>query len=450
MSHIFFPNSECKLPSTLVRHILIFSSLSAVEDGSMMKHIATVLLAYATAAVAASRSDGRSSNLRSRAMEMNHTREELKDADDIADDAVCGGTAPIQVFVLAGQSNMEGWGSMEHLEMLLKNETTSAEYAHLWNDMQDTWATLDDVYVNFGRLRGPLAPGFGAFPEWFGPELGFGWNIHEHLASCDKPILLLKVAFGGRDLAIDFRPPSSGIGNYEKDGSGNLYNATGGGPFNETTYGHEYRNMLHIITNTLENRLSQVVMNYKAPLDGPTYSLEGLVWFQGFNDVVDEDKAKEYEFNLANLIRDLRQDLNETNLPIVIGELGTFGSEEYGFQLPEWPYVRELQQAQRNVTEMDEFRNNTRYVSTGRYLIDDQESWQQLHHYCKSCLIAVGAVQKTGGLSSHRIASSRTKITDGRADTYYHIGHDFGEAMADLLGLMDNTAEVFSLGVDGV
>jgi hypothetical protein len=39
---------------------------------------------------------------------------------------------------------------------------------------------------------------------------------------------------------------------------------------------------------------------------------------------------------------------------------------------------------------------------------------------------------------------------DGRADTFYHIGNDFGEAMVDLLGLANkSSAAIFSLGLDG-
>jgi alpha-galactosidase len=338
----------------------------------------SLLLVHAVATNAdASRIDGNGSNtnLRGRAIELNHTRDDVNS---------CGGDAPVQVFVLAGQSNMEGFGSIEHLEMLMDNETTRDAYEHLWDDEQGKWTTVEDVHVSFRDLHGLLTVGgFGAYPEWFGPELGFGWKIKEHLSACNRPMLLLKVAFGGRDLAIDFRPPSAGIGDYEKDGAGNIYNATTG-PFNETTYGHEYRNMIHIITDTLENRLPQVLEGYNAPSEGSKYSLEGFVWFQGFNDVVDEKKSNEYQSNLAKLIRDVRKDLNATALPFVIGELGTFGSEEYGFELPSWPYVRVIQDAQRNVTNSEEFTNTTRYVPTGRYLVDDQERWQQLHHYCKS------------------------------------------------------------------
>ena len=57
------------------------------------------------------------------------------------------------------------------------------------------------------ELDGPLAPGFGSRDDAIGPELGFGHVVGEHL---DEQVLLIKVAWGGKSLAVDFRPPSAG------------------------------------------------------------------------------------------------------------------------------------------------------------------------------------------------------------------------------------------------
>lgn len=123
---------------------------------------------------------------------------------------------PIKVFLLAGQSNMAGMASVNHLQKLLEDTATHGEYAHLYDETSKDWVKRTDVYCKFEDRVGPLQMGFGSSgrENRFGPELGFGWELAENLDDSDKPILLLKTAWGGKDLAIDFRPPSSGIGDY--------------------------------------------------------------------------------------------------------------------------------------------------------------------------------------------------------------------------------------------
>lgn len=123
-------------------------------------------------------------------------------------------SATAKVFILAGQSNMVGMGSIEHMRKLVQQNSTHDEYAPFWNETIQDWMERDDVYCKFNECLGKLKVGFGA-PQRFGPELGFGWVLgDDYYCHCGKPIFLLKTAWGGRDLAIDFRPPSSGKGNY--------------------------------------------------------------------------------------------------------------------------------------------------------------------------------------------------------------------------------------------
>ena len=50
---------------------------------------------------------------------------------------------PIPVYVLAGQSNMEGKARVEVMERQLLEEATAARYAHLRDG--DEWLVRDDV-----------------------------------------------------------------------------------------------------------------------------------------------------------------------------------------------------------------------------------------------------------------------------------------------------------------
>jgi hypothetical protein len=203
------------------------------------------------------------------------------------------------------------------------------------------------------------------------------------LLGCDKPILLLKTAYGGRNLAVDFRPPSSGKGNYP-----------GIKPIH---YGWEYRQMITDILDTLHNYLPSIVPGYD---DNVGYELAGFVWFQGWNDMLNWPMVAEYEYNLANLIRDVREDLEAPDMPFIIGELGMHGIEPKGRGSDR---VLAMRKAERGVTLQDEFRNSTLFVPTAQYAVNNGTNYNKGFHY------------------------------NGRADTYCHIGHAFGEAMLHLI-----------------
>ncbi|MDP7134335.1 MAG: hypothetical protein QF437_27805, partial [Planctomycetota bacterium] len=64
------------------------------------------------------------------------------------------------------------------------------------------------------RRSGPLTFGYGGSSEKIGPELGFGLALEQAL---DAPILFIKTSWGGKSLHYDFRPPSAGP--YELDGN---------------------------------------------------------------------------------------------------------------------------------------------------------------------------------------------------------------------------------------
>lgn len=57
---------------------------------------------------------------------------------------------PVKVFILAGQSNMQGKGSLKHLSELVTNEP--AKFGHLKKDGK--WIERDDVFIIFPSLGG--------------------------------------------------------------------------------------------------------------------------------------------------------------------------------------------------------------------------------------------------------------------------------------------------------
>jgi hypothetical protein len=222
----------------------------------------------------------------------------------------------VRVFLLAGQSNMEGHGVVDlddprdynggrgSLAQLVANPAQAARWAHLHAEVDVDgsgargWATRDDVFVSYLTARGtqkagPLSVGFAVYDDrhHFGPELGLGHVLGESFA---EPVLLVKTAWGGKSLARDFRPPSAG-----------------------GTTGPYYVRMLAELNTALVSFESVF-----PALAGHTAQLDGVVWFQGWNDGCDDAATAEYESNLVHLIADVRAALGDAALPFVVGETG--------------------------------------------------------------------------------------------------------------------------------
>ncbi len=77
--------------------------------------------------------------------------------------------------------------------------------------MKDAFTVSQRVYITSiadgHRRSGALTFGYGGGATDIGPELGFGLGIEKKL---DGPILLIKTSWGGKSLHYDFRPPSAG------------------------------------------------------------------------------------------------------------------------------------------------------------------------------------------------------------------------------------------------
>jgi len=128
---------------------------------------------------------------------------------------------PLKVFILAGQSNMQGHGEITKegrqgtLEYMVDNDTDGT-YSHL-TDGDGNWSVRNDVWVYYERddtttINSGLTAGFGAKSTTIGPELQFGHVMGDFH---NEPVLIIKTAWGGKSLAVDFRPPSLGDVNLE-------------------------------------------------------------------------------------------------------------------------------------------------------------------------------------------------------------------------------------------
>ena len=280
------------------------------------------------------------------------------------------GKGPIKVFLLAGQSNMEGQGAIDGdkgtLQSLVKDPATAARYKHLV-DKDGKWVVRNDVWCSYGN-KGALTAGGFAGAGCMGPELGFGWEVGNYL---DNQVLLVKIAVGGTSLAGPWRPPGAG-----------------------GEVGWLYKLVLDTVKN-LPTTLKADFPNY----DGKGYEIVGFGWHQGWNDGCEETAAMAYESNMVNFIKDIRKDLGLPKLPFVIGGSGFGGWEQKNARR------LKIMEAQQAAAAREEFKGNVRYVETRPFF-------------------------RARDISPHGFGYH----WNGNAETYYLIGEGMGKAMVELLG----------------
>lgn len=248
-----------------------------------------------------------------------------------------GSGKPLKIFLLVGQSNMEGHAAVRTFDYMARDPQT-APILHQMRNEDGTERVCDNVWISYltgdgDQYCGKLTAGYGAKggETKIGPEFTFGIYMQQLLG---EPILIIKTAWGGKSLHTDFRPPSAGP--YELNRQ-QLDELTRRGVDLERwkaekaeATGHYYRLMIDHVRKVLED-IPQVVPDYD-PSQG--YELAGFVWFQGWNDMCDgsvypdRDKPGGYDLYsrlLTLLIRDVRQDLSAPRMPFVIGVMGVGG-----------------------------------------------------------------------------------------------------------------------------
>lgn len=174
-------------------------------------------------------------------------------------------------------------------------------------DEKGEWTVRNDVTYWETRLSKEEGGSGGALTpisngKFIGPEVPFGYVMGTYH---EEPVLLIESSMGNRSLNFDFRPPSSGKTEQEKE---NEY------------CGLEYDLMVEAVHQTLKN-IGKVVPNYK----GQGYEIAGFVWFQGHKD---KDVPKEvYEKHLVHLIKDLRMEFKTPKMPVVVATVGFGGMD---------------------------------------------------------------------------------------------------------------------------
>jgi hypothetical protein len=213
---------------------------------------------------------------------------------DASTDAAADALAPpppgasnlARVFLLAGQSNMVGFGRTSELPAELARPRTRVQIhaeGRVDGDLAGQWGTL--------------APGYGTTLDRFGPELSFGLRLEA--ATPERDIRLIKHATSSSSLWDEWNPET----------------------------GAEY--------GAFRDHVARALAELRAL--GKTPEIVGLIWMQGEADALDRAHAEAYADNLAAFVARVRVDFEVENLPVVVGLVST---------APEWPFHDTVRGAQ--------------------------------------------------------------------------------------------------------
>jgi hypothetical protein len=386
---------------------------------------------------------------------------------------------PMKVFILAGQSNMEGHAKVETFDYIGDDPATAPLLKQMVGS-DGRPRVCEGVWISYftgtgsqnGEGTGKLTAGFGSRqkPEQdggkIGPEFTFGITMD---AAFHEPVLLIKTAWGGKSLHTDFRSPSAGpyqLSAFQREqyprqeghGIPKDFEQWKADKLKDT--GHYYRLMVGHVGKVLED-LGRVCPEYN-PVDG--YTLGGFVWLQGWNDMVDAhvypdrnhpERFALYSELLAHFIRDVRRDLKAPGLPFVIGVMGVGGVNA-------GPEVLAFRRAMAAPALWPEFAGNVAAVQTAPFwsgelsAIDDKYNkvrqmrffLDSMHKDHANAAGGMSAVQKAeyvksyeaGLISQEEVALWKRGASNagyhylGCAKTFALMGRAFAEANLKLLG----------------
>jgi len=284
---------------------------------------------------------------------------------------------PLKVYILVGQSNMQGHARVETFDYIGDDPKTAPMLKEM-RGPDGKPRVCEKVWISYltgsrdgnGEGFGKLTAGYGARrnPKEDGGKIGpeFTFGIYASKAY-DGPILIVKTAWGGKSLNTDFRPPSAGpyvfnetaLENLKKRGKNIAEIKTA----KAKASGRYYKMTIDHVKKVLADP-KRIVPTYD---EKAGYKIAGFVWFQGWNDMVDGGtypKRNEsggydlYSRLMSTFIRDVRKDLGAAKMPFVIGVMGIGGIKK------EPNYFR---QAMAAPASLPEFKGNVAAVETAPF-----------------------------------------------------------------------------------
>lgn len=376
----------------------------------------------------------------------------------------------VKVFILAGQSNMQGHAHVRTFDTMALDPKTAPILKEMRN-ADGTPRVCEQVWISsIGSADeeqvGKLTTGFGAKQNGpkIGPEFTFGIYMEKILG---EPMVIIKTAWGGKSLNTDFRPPSAGpyefnetqLAGFKKQGKDLAQMKAE----KAKVTGQSYRLMIDHVKKVLAD-LKRIYPDYD-PQQG--YELAGFVWLQGWNDMVDgstypnRDKPGGYDLYsqlLAQFIRDVRKDLAAPKLPFVIGVMGVGGPvDKYPPDQQRYKAIHQnFRLAMAAPAALPEFQGNVVNVLTEQYWDMEVSALREREKTIKPKVDEINNQVKAGTLTKEAGKAATEKLYTetftprelrilresvsnfdfhylGSAKIMAQIGKGFAEAMAGLL-----------------
>jgi alpha-galactosidase len=271
------------------------------------------------------------------------------------------------------KKTIEGEAAIAAAQAKLKE--LQAKYDEQTTAIKNAFAISERVYISSiadrHRQSGPLTVGFGGSADKIGPELGFGMSLAKKL---DAPILLIKTSWGGKSLHYNFRPPSAGPYELnEKEAASDKAAQI------KQDAGLNYRMM----TDEVKKVLGDLKAHHPDYDEHAGYDLAGFVWFQGFNDQFSDAFRDNYRNNMVTFVKDVRKEFSVPKMPFVIGVMGTgITAERVGKNV--------VSVGQREAAKAPEFEDNVTSVESFKVydlsaLTVFQKGWQ--NHFAEWCAV---------------------------------------------------------------
>jgi alpha-galactosidase len=315
---------------------------------------------------------------------------------------------PVKVYILMGQSNMLGFGTVapEEKRGTLENLVRVQKKYPNMLAQDGSWAVRKDVrYVHVMQSKKTFRV---VRNEWLtvgsdhvGPEMQIGHLLGDYH---DEPVLILKACIGNRSLGWDYLPPGSESYEYR----GKMHAGYRDSHFSWVKGGEDPRVDWKVASWYAGKQYDDDVRYSKAVLaefgtyypEAKGYEIAGFFWWQGHKDQT-KVLADRYEENLVRFIKSIRKDFGVSDLPVSIATIAFNGRNIEG---PGLTIVKAQLAVSGDKGKYPEFKGNVKSVDCRRY-------WQP-------------ARRSPGGGGHHY---------NGNAQTYMDVGNALGEGMLELL-----------------